>query len=492
MKNIKICPTCEAESKFKKEQRKEEYNVRGMKFTTTMTIDVCIVCNESLYDEKQEQRLVEKAYAQYREEKGLLSPKEIQSIRKKYSLSQKSFAILLGMSEATINRYENGGLQDIAHDALIHANNKSEIMKDLIERRGHLLKPKQLNKVEAALSEMIKQPFQNKINTLYSRLREAGLNKKYIRDVILPSWWDDEEERQTSSIEKITSLIANHFGIDLSMLNDDSFPIQPSRYAFQYKTRKDISKGDLRWSSHIAAQVSKIACKAIPSKPIELPKAADDIRNIICKDKDHNSCVNLDNLLDYCWLHAIPVIHLTNYPTGSKKMDGLTGYIDGRPVIVISKSIKYSAWLLFILAHEIGHLICGHIQDDVFLVDDKVEKECDDSQENEANAFATELLTGDPNTQYVPSGNRLTGPELAKAAKQKSEKDKVKVDAGFIALNYAWVQQFFPVANASLKIIEPKADAPGEMRKKMIDYLEWDELEEEEAQFLLRITDQPS
>lgn len=55
----------------------------------------------------------------YRKEMGLLTSKEIITIRDKYKVSQKDFAEILGWGGATITRYENHQVQDRAHDDIL-------------------------------------------------------------------------------------------------------------------------------------------------------------------------------------------------------------------------------------------------------------------------------------------------------------------------------------------------------------------------------------
>lgn len=55
----------------------------------------------------------------YRKESNLLTSEQIIAIRKKYRLTQLQFAKLLGINKDTLISYENGALQDIAHDNLI-------------------------------------------------------------------------------------------------------------------------------------------------------------------------------------------------------------------------------------------------------------------------------------------------------------------------------------------------------------------------------------
>src|SRR5215471_1128165 len=55
------------------------------------------------------------------------------------------------------------------------------------------------------------------------------------------------------------------------------------------------------------------------------------------------------------------------------------------------KNAKHSAWLLFILAHVLGHILRGHVTRDGVLVDQEVDRtSATDAEERAANAFALE------------------------------------------------------------------------------------------------------
>ena len=64
----------------------------------------------------------------------LLTTNEIKEIRERYGLSQKDFALALGMGEITINRLENGSIQSEAVDSIIRLSENPENMLELIER----------------------------------------------------------------------------------------------------------------------------------------------------------------------------------------------------------------------------------------------------------------------------------------------------------------------------------------------------------------------
>ena len=147
-----FCPTCEDYRATKTEEREETYTVRSRQITVPVKTAVCAECGESLGSDEEDQKVLDAVYEAYRREEDLLTPERIKQVRKRYRLSQKSFAALLGMSEATINRYEKGALQDQIHDNAIRACEEPQYVRDLLQRHGHLLSQWQKQRAEEALA----------------------------------------------------------------------------------------------------------------------------------------------------------------------------------------------------------------------------------------------------------------------------------------------------------------------------------------------------
>ncbi|KKL62355.1 hypothetical protein LCGC14_2186020 [marine sediment metagenome] len=152
MKREEFCPNCEEYRETKVVQREETYTVRDRQITVSVKAETCSSCGESIGSDEADQEVLDAVHAEFRRQADLLTPERIKQIRKRYRLSQRSLAALLGMSEATINRYEQGGLQDQAHDTAIRACDRPEIVRDLLERRGHLLTDWQRKRAEQALA----------------------------------------------------------------------------------------------------------------------------------------------------------------------------------------------------------------------------------------------------------------------------------------------------------------------------------------------------
>ncbi|MEX0710986.1 MAG: type II TA system antitoxin MqsA family protein [Pirellulales bacterium] len=147
-----LCVTCGERRDLRRERRKVEYQVRGEPVQVVLPVVACPVCGAGEVDAAFVQDPVQMAYDLYRKRHGLLAADRIKSIRQQYRLSQKSFAALLGMSEATVNRYEGGALQEATHDNLIRACESSAFVRDLLSRRGGHLSDWQRRRVEGILT----------------------------------------------------------------------------------------------------------------------------------------------------------------------------------------------------------------------------------------------------------------------------------------------------------------------------------------------------
>lgn len=111
------CIVCGQDGPLRREQKSAEFDIRGKTLHIEYPVKACPSCGTT--ETEQGVDPAEIAFAQYRKREGLLTPEQIKEIRKRHQLSQKAFAALLNISEATINRYEGGGLQDVAHDQAI-------------------------------------------------------------------------------------------------------------------------------------------------------------------------------------------------------------------------------------------------------------------------------------------------------------------------------------------------------------------------------------
>jgi putative zinc finger/helix-turn-helix YgiT family protein len=115
----KFCGECSKEVETKVINKKETYNVCGEPIEVDAQVLVCAECGEEFYSEELDNATLLSAYNEYRRRHKLLFPEDIKKIREQYGLSQRAFSRLLNWGDKTICRYENGSIQDKAHNSLL-------------------------------------------------------------------------------------------------------------------------------------------------------------------------------------------------------------------------------------------------------------------------------------------------------------------------------------------------------------------------------------
>jgi len=129
-----FCPLCEQEQEVTNISS-TVVNVRGEDIVVSVKMYKCSVCGEIFDDPANPQDELAKAYEIYRDRHGYIQPEEIKKLRKKYGLTQKELADLLGWSVATLNKYEKGALADSAHNNILKALRDPHFVINLVKEK---------------------------------------------------------------------------------------------------------------------------------------------------------------------------------------------------------------------------------------------------------------------------------------------------------------------------------------------------------------------
>ncbi len=153
-----ICPNCEKETDLELIHATEDIEVRGEKIKVGMEYYRCLSCGEEFDDPGSDDDPLDRAYREYRRRHGMVQPEEIRNLRKRYGLTQHEMAKLLGWGLATLSRYENGALQDEAHDKTLRLAREPRNLLKLIEETPHALPDERkeaiLNQLRASEEEV--------------------------------------------------------------------------------------------------------------------------------------------------------------------------------------------------------------------------------------------------------------------------------------------------------------------------------------------------
>jgi putative zinc finger/helix-turn-helix YgiT family protein len=137
-----FCPHCSARRATRPIAYDEDCEIHGVEFSFHVDAFECLTCGEELADPAHPD-LTRPMYDAYRAASGTLDPAGVRAIRERSGLSQVAFATVLGMSPATINRYEMGAPIAIKEDNLLRMAGIPSALRMLMRQRGHLLKPGQ-------------------------------------------------------------------------------------------------------------------------------------------------------------------------------------------------------------------------------------------------------------------------------------------------------------------------------------------------------------
>ncbi len=156
MLSSKFCDECGKEVKTKVITKRETYDVCGESIEIDASVLVCSECGEELFCEELDNDTLVRVYNEYRRRHKLLMPEEIKKIREQYDLSQRSFAKLLNWGDKTIHRYENGAIQDRAHNSLLVFLRDPENMRTYLNDNEVSLDEKQRNKLLNTINKLEK------------------------------------------------------------------------------------------------------------------------------------------------------------------------------------------------------------------------------------------------------------------------------------------------------------------------------------------------
>ena len=244
-------------------------------------------------------------------------------------LSQKEFALRMGMSEKHISKLINGDVQ---------------LTPDVAVRLEMVLgiPAKFWNKLESTYREkLVKVKAENEMDADIERA------KKFPYREMSKNGWIPETRKNT---EKVINLRKYFEVVNLAIIED----MKLSKIAC--RRLSETAKGDfalLAW-----AQKAKLEARSIKTSPIDLKtltKNIPRIRKMTTLDPS-DFCQLLINLLSNCGIALVFLPHI-----GGSFLHGATFYDGNKIVVGLTVRGKDADKFWFSLFHELGHILLGHI-----------------------------------------------------------------------------------------------------------------------------------
>ena len=190
--------------------------------------------NERIYDRELSIENDIVAYDAYKKKKGLLTTEEIKNIRKKYELTQKEYALAIGVGEITIHRFENGTIQTDSIDSVMRLSNIPQNMENLIIKNKDKLDKKVLEKTLSIIRKLINLKNHKIANIDVHEIQKMKFETADINSVVeatiieFNKKIEKKEKQLNAEISKITPLELQKYlyyinGISLALFNKPAF-----------------------------------------------------------------------------------------------------------------------------------------------------------------------------------------------------------------------------------------------------------------------------
>ncbi len=311
-------------------------------------------------------------------------------------------------------------------------------------------------------------------------LREAGLSRQAI-DAAWPSWWNDEAASSASARAELRFALARNLGLSPKSLIGERVEFVWHRQG-RFKNLSGQTPGEQAALNAFGTAIGRSLLQAVPAGPSLGGSAVNELRRAILAS---NRVVDLSGLLATCWAVGMPVIHLRVFPLQAKAMHAMVVESGNRYAILLGRDASYPAPVAFTLAHEIAHVVLGHLEGASALIDveDPATSGSHDREEQDADRFALALLTGSAEPRIETNRTEFGGRQLAAAVLDAGP--PLGIDPGTLALCVGFQRDRWPAAMAALRHIYPDPKPVwSEVNHIAEAALDWDALDGDGGDYL--------
>ena len=280
-------------------------------------------------------------------------------------MSQKEFAMRMGMSEKHISKLINGEVQltpDVAMRLEMVLGMPAQFWSNLeATYRDKLVKAAAENEMDSDIEFAGKLP--------YKEMSKNG--------------WVPETQKAT---EKVVNLRKFFEVAQLGLLSDPLIPCAVCR------RMNETEKSD--YALFAWAQKAKLEARKIETKPLDLKSLEASLSKIraMTMMKPEEFCSQLTSLLANCGIAIVFLPHI-----GGSFLHGATFYDGSKIVIGMTVRGKDADRFWFSLFHELAHILLGHIGQ---------VNGTSNTDENSADEFAKEILIPESSySKFIAKGN---------------------------------------------------------------------------------------
>lgn len=312
-------------------------------------------------------------------------------------------------------------------------------------------------------------PTGQSFRTLLRRLSKAGFPKDFVRQAILPDWWDDQCADDPSLVQDIEIRVARFLGLAMSVVGDSRSALDPPQYPdAQLRRIRDTDRARLAPAMHAAMRIAAAVVRNLHDTapaPRTPPRDGLEWREGITGTR---GATPLTAVAGHLWKLGIPIVPLDLLPAPG--FQGMACIVEDRPVILLGHKHDEPGRVAFVIAHEAGHVAAGDCAAGRPIVDEETGITDDAEMERLADRYATRVLMGDVD----PPGDDAGSIHFKDLARKAIEIERTKgADAGSVIFSWAHRTGDHATAAMAVKALYRGVGARRELRKLLNQYVDF-------------------
>lgn len=322
---------------------------------------------------------------------------------------------------------------------------------------------------------------------LLSNLADFQINQSLL-DRVLPNWWNEEFLSSSSGLLELCVLIKSRLGLNVHVSEKGDLIFESSNRSIQYKRQASTAVERLIPATAVGQGMAstvvsglQAAEKAPPSK-VQVETTMRELHSL-----------DLRSIVDSLWEINIPVLYLEDLPSTVPKPAGMIVRIEEYIVIVLAHKDRSPAAQSFVVAHELGHYVQGHVDHtdmltDVTLVElDHSLAEDADQQEFEADQFALGVLRRGLDIQdfFAQIPVRPSSAQIASKASKFGR--EFQIPAAHLALSYGKETKDWATAHSALRFLEKGESASSIISESFAQHIGALAMRSEEINYIERL-----
>lgn len=170
--NKVICVQCREYVDYEIKDIEQKIIIKKEEVVYKEKVAYCKKCGEEVWVEELEEKNVLEPINIYCEKKGLISPRQIDGLLKKYNIGKRPLAQLLGWGEITITRFLEGQLPSKEYsNKLLELLNNPQKFKNVLKRNKNKITSVAYKKANVAVESCLMETGSIMLETLMSTYR---------------------------------------------------------------------------------------------------------------------------------------------------------------------------------------------------------------------------------------------------------------------------------------------------------------------------------